>query len=695
MGEVELLRVSCLTGLGGTILPGLPQDVSSESSSYGTILGRFPRSHWLLPKAVDSPHSGNPPGGQGSVRARILSISGIDPEPPGGPSQTTFACALKDLSRSTIELGPRVPTDGPNRVGRRWRHAKEGERSQPIRGAALANGMAAVWGDRFMGWTWNQGRRQGRRRQRPMLELLDDRCLLSASAGINLADHVVSHAVDRRPALVRHPNAGSDHTEVTHRMVGNHVSTPKVLVSTRKVLATTPKMLATTPKMLASTPKEVEKPAGTLITGAATAYDPITGAAATRSAYHVDGTGMTVAVIDTGVDYNNPALGGGFGPNDKVIAGYDFADNTSDPKATTSQHGTAIAGLIGSENPNDLGVAPGVKIVALRVTDDTNTASLSSIANALQWVITNHAEYNITAVNMSLSDGGNYAQNWFANDGGAGEQITQLIGQLTAMNIPVIAATGNSFTGAQGEGFAAIVQGTISVTATDLSGTLLSDAQRLGTALGGASATTIAAPGSQLTAPSGDSGTATVAGTSFATALVTGGVTLLQEIYESRFGELPTVAEIKSWLQEGATPIQDPVTGITLGELNIDASASQIPEPSQASTTTSQGTAASASAVSESTTPTSTSATSSTTSISTSQVSNSSAATTVTSTATSSVQVFVNGQEVDVNSSSTTGLGSLDQSLYQELLQAMSAWGSSDSSGGNSDNTTQIQVWNA
>ena len=447
--------------------------------------------------------------------------------------------------------------------------------------------------------------------------------------------------------------------------------------------------------MLASTPKEVEKPAGTLITGAATAYDPITGAAATRSAYHVDGTGMTVAVIDTGVDYNNPALGGGFGPNDKVIAGYDFADNTSDPMATTSQHGTAIAGLIGSEDPNDLGVAPGVKIVALRVTDDTNTASLSSIANALQWVITNHAEYNITAVNMSLSDGGNYAQNWFANDGGAGEQITQLIGQLTAMNIPVIAATGNSFTGAQGEGFAAIVQGTISVTATDLSGTLLSDAQRLGTALGGASATTIAAPGSQLTAPSGDSGTATVAGTSFATALVTGGVTLLQEIYESRFGELPTVAEIKSWLQEGATPIQDPVTGITLGELNIDASAAQIPEPSQASTTTSQGTAASTSAVSESTTPTSTSATSSTTSISTSQVSNSSAATTVTSTATSSVQVFVNGQEVDVNSSSTTGLGSLDQSLYQELLQAMSAWGSSDSSGGNSDNTTQIQVWNA
>ncbi len=91
---------------------------------------------------------------------------------------------------------------------------------------------------------------------------------------------------------------------------------------------------------------------------------------------------MTVAVIDTGVDYNNPAFGGGIGPGYKVIAGYDFADGTADPMATTSQHGTAIAGLIGSDDPSDLGVAPGVNIVALKVTDDTNTASSASVAGA-------------------------------------------------------------------------------------------------------------------------------------------------------------------------------------------------------------------------------------------------------------------------------------------------------------------------
>ncbi|MGB0068856.1 MAG: hypothetical protein WBQ11_12470, partial [Isosphaeraceae bacterium] len=80
----------------------------------------------------------------------------------------------------------------------------------------------------------------------------------------------------------------------------------------------------------------LERPAGTLLTGTPTAFGPSVCAAAARQAYAVDGTGMTVAVIDTGVDYNNPALGGGFGPGAKVVAGYDFATNTPDPMSTNS-----------------------------------------------------------------------------------------------------------------------------------------------------------------------------------------------------------------------------------------------------------------------------------------------------------------------------------------------------------------------
>ena len=409
-----------------------------------------------------------------------------------------------------------------------------------------------------MGWTVNQSRRRSRLRHRPHLEHLDDRCLLTTGLGIQ-STHAVTEVRAHKSSLVRTGDQDVSHAKGAHHLV----------------------------RYNAAVAKHRERPAGTLTAGAAsTAYDPIIGAAQVRSSYNVDGSGMTVAVIDTGVDYNNSALGGSFGPGSKVIAGYDFADNSSDPMATTSQHGTAVAGLIGSDNPSDPGVAPGVDIVALRVTDGTNSASLSSIANALQWVIDNHAQYNITAVNMSLSDGNNYAQNWFATTGGGGpaEQVTNLIGQLTAMNIPVVAATGNNFNGQQGEGFAAIVASTISVTATDLSGNLLSNAQRLGSSIGGASSTTIAAPGEGLTAPSGDSGTSTVEGTSFATPLVTGSVVLLQQIYESRFGSLPTVAQLKSWIEQGSDPINDPVTGITIGELDVPKAAALIPQPSSNST---------------------------------------------------------------------------------------------------------------
>jgi subtilisin family serine protease len=400
-----------------------------------------------------------------------------------------------------------------------------------------------------MGWTVNQSRRRDRLRRRPHLEHLDDRCLLSTGL---------------EGSLIATPTLREHATEAIR--TGHHDAMPgkggELVV-----------------RFHGRAHAHRERPAGTMTatTSAGAPYDTIIGASQVQSSYNVDGSGMTVAVIDTGVDYNNPALGSGYGPGAKVIAGYDFADNSTNPMAVYSQHGTAVAGIIGSDNASDPGVAPGVNIVALRVTDSTNTASLSSIANALQWVITNHAQYNITVVNLSLSDGNNYAHNWFATTGGAAEQVTNLIGQLRGMNIPVVVATGNSFTGTQGEGFAAIVQGTISVTATDLDGNFLPDAQRLGTSIGGSSATVIAAPGEGFTAPSGDNGSSSVDGTSFATPLVSGAIVLLQQIYEERFGTLPTVDQIQSWLQGGSDPLYDPVTGITIGELDIPKAAALIP----------------------------------------------------------------------------------------------------------------------
>ena len=107
------------------------------------------------------------------------------------------------------------------------------------------------------------------------------------------------------------------------------------------------------------------------------------------------------------------------------------------------------------------------------------------------------------------------------------------------------------------------------MTATDTSNQLLPNAQRLGAEIGNGSGTEVAAPGKGLLAPSGSNQFVTVDGTSFAAPLVTGSVVLLQQIYQGRFGTLPTVDQVTSWIENGSDPIHDSVTGITIGVLDV------------------------------------------------------------------------------------------------------------------------------
>ncbi|MSU77348.1 MAG: hypothetical protein EXS16_04540 [Gemmataceae bacterium] len=121
------------------------------------------------------------------------------------------------------------------------------------------------------------------------------------------------------------------------------------------------------------------------------------------------GTGYSVVVIDTGIDYRHADLGGGFGAGRRVIAGWDFVNNDADP-LDDNGHGTHVAGIIGSSSATYSGVAPGVNLIALKVLGADGSGSFGAVEDALKWVVANQSRYNIVAINMSLG-AGNYTTN--------------------------------------------------------------------------------------------------------------------------------------------------------------------------------------------------------------------------------------------------------------------------------------------
>lgn len=95
---------------------------------------------------------------------------------------------------------------------------------------------------------------------------------------------------------------------------------------------------------------------------------PLINAATPRSSYN--GSGLSVAICDTGIDYTHANLGGGGFPNSKVIGGYDCGDDDNDPM-DLNDHGTACAGIVAGEieTVGDYigGVAYNAKLYALKI----------------------------------------------------------------------------------------------------------------------------------------------------------------------------------------------------------------------------------------------------------------------------------------------------------------------------------------
>jgi subtilisin family serine protease len=242
------------------------------------------------------------------------------------------------------------------------------------------------------------------------------------------------------------------------------------------------------------------------------------------------GAGVTVAVLDTGVDATHPDLAG------HLVAGYDFVDNDADPSEVgvagvdrAYGHGTFVTGLVALS-------APDARIMPVRVLDPSGMGDVWRLAKSMVWAAVNGAN----VINLSL---GTYTRTHVAN-----ELISDLA--ATGRGVVVVAAAGNNASNTPefpaGEGGSRL----LSVGASTPSDTLASFSDY-------GSWVRVAAPGHSVwsTAPGGQY--ATWSGTSMATGFASGEAALVRAAYPA-FSAQDVIARIANTSKKisGSVPLR-------------------------------------------------------------------------------------------------------------------------------------------
>ena len=176
-------------------------------------------------------------------------------------------------------------------------------------------------------------------------------------------------------------------------------------------------------------PKQFQSPQ---LTTSLVEVDNLVQATKARQHFQVSGTGLTVAVIDTGLNKKHVDFRGRV-----PVQGNFTEDNSSaDDDATDGNgHGTNVGGIIVAKGDHT-GIAPDAQIIPLKALDNDGKGNVGAVTDALQWVINNRDKYHITAVCMSLGNGSNYM-----DDGNfAGTKTKKHVSTLRNMNIPVCIA---------------------------------------------------------------------------------------------------------------------------------------------------------------------------------------------------------------------------------------------------------------
>jgi len=294
-----------------------------------------------------------------------------------------------------------------------------------------------------------------------------------------------------------------------------------------------------------------------------------------RDRFRVNGSGLTAAVLDTGLRTTHIDFAG------RVVAQRNFTrDNNGDANnaADGDGHGTNVGGVIvanGGPEGHE-GIAPGAGIVPLKVLSNSGGGSFQQIGDGLRWVLENHARHSITVVNMSLGDPNNY-QN---TQGFETDSIHQTIRALRNARVAVVVSAGNEFfqhQSRQGMSYPAIFPETISVGAVyDSPGTghsyqsgaqafsttfdqITPFSQRLHESVSPQFKTDIFGPGAPMRSAGieNDRGESVDHGTSQAAPTIAGVILLLQQFWKTATGELPSVDDLETWISTSAVRIRD------------------------------------------------------------------------------------------------------------------------------------------
>ena len=277
--------------------------------------------------------------------------------------------------------------------------------------------------------------------------------------------------------------------------------------------------------------------------------------------YGARGFGITVAVIDTGVDYTHWALGKGFGPGYKVIGGYDFVNNDGNP-LDDSGHGTHVAGIIAGNREPVIGVAPDATLLAYKVLNREGSGDVSDVIAAVERSMdpNNDGDPSDRADVVNMSLGG--PQQW-------DDPLVRAVERAIAAGTVFAISAGNRF--AVGSiGNPGVAPSAITVGATDLS-----DARPQFSSRGPVGGTwqvkpEVSAPGVDIVSSALGGQTLRASGTSMASPHVAGLAALLLQKHPQW-----TPADVKAAMVSTATPVN--VTGkaqigvVSAGGGRIDA----------------------------------------------------------------------------------------------------------------------------